>query len=138
MRCLWITFVTAVCLLFPPGGYLGKVFARYVPLASQNPYPIITKFWSVLLSLIDPILVTFGHYSIFLVYSQLSLNGHFYKTDTSLRRTTDTLKQSTDTCEVVFSVKNTSKRNFCAENDSKLRITEAKFLLQNSRYVEKS
>ena len=73
-------------------------------------------------------------------YSQLSLNGHLYKTDTlcwsrlffsryktdtSLRRTTDTLKPSTDTCEVLFLVKNTSKWNVVAENDSKLRITEA-------------
>ena len=39
--------------------------------------------------------------------------------DTSLGRTTDTLKPSTDTCEAVFLVKNTSKRNVAAENDSK-------------------
>jgi len=25
----------------PRGGLLGLIFARYVPLASQNPYPII-------------------------------------------------------------------------------------------------
>ena len=42
------------------------------------------------------------------------------ETDTSLGRTTDTLKLSTDTCEVVFLLKNTSKRNVAAENDSKL------------------
>ena len=51
--------------------------------------------------------------------------------DTSLRWTTDTLKPLTDTCEVVFLVKNTSKQNVCAENDSKLRISELKFLLHN-------
>ena len=27
-----------------PGGALGLMFARYVPLASQNPYPIIVYF----------------------------------------------------------------------------------------------
>ena len=42
--------------------------------------------------------------------------------DTSLGRTADTFKLSTDTCEVVFLVKNTSKRNVAAENDSKLQI----------------
>ena len=51
--------------------------------------------------------------------------------DTSIRRTTDTFKPSTDTCVAVFLVKNTSKRNVGAENDSKLRIMEAKFLLDN-------
>ena len=50
--------------------------------------------------------------------------------DTSLRQTTDT-KTVTDTCEVVFLVKNNSKCNLAAENDSKLRITEAKVLLHN-------
>ena len=34
------------------GGLLGSIFAGYVPLASQSPYPIIVYF-------IDPILVTF-------------------------------------------------------------------------------
>ena len=89
------------------------------------------------------------------MYSQLSLNGHLYKMDTSLRRTpcvgpgrflvilpviklplrrtTETLKPSTDTCEVVFSVKNTSNRNACVGNDSKLRITETK-----TKHVENS
>ena len=43
----------------------------------------------------------------------------------------DTLKPSRDTCEVVFLVKNTSKWNVAAENDNKLRITEAKVLLHN-------
>ena len=36
------------------GGVLGLIFAGYVPLASQSPYPI-----SILSSIIDPILVTF-------------------------------------------------------------------------------
>ena len=43
------------CVCFPGvggggvgGGALGSIFAGYVPLASQSPYPII-----------DPILVTF-------------------------------------------------------------------------------
>ena len=39
-----------------PGGLLGSIFAGYVPLASQSPYPIIV--YSV--AIIDPILVTFG------------------------------------------------------------------------------
>ena len=30
------------------GGVLGSSFAGYVPLASQNPYPIIVYFWSIL------------------------------------------------------------------------------------------
>ena len=51
--------------------------------------------------------------------------------DTSLRWTTNTLKLSADICEVVFLVKNTSKWNLAAENDSKLRITQAEFLLHN-------
>ena len=38
---------------------------------------------------------------------------------------------STDTSEVFFLVKNTLKRNVGAEDDSKLRITAAKFLLRN-------
>lgn len=29
-------------------GVLGPVFAGHVPLASQNPYPIIVYFWSIL------------------------------------------------------------------------------------------
>ena len=37
-------------------GILGLIFAGYVPLASQSPYPIIV--YSV--ANIDPILVTFG------------------------------------------------------------------------------
>ena len=42
------------------GGVLGLTFARYVPLASQSPYPIIVYFWSTLRPIINPILVTFG------------------------------------------------------------------------------
>ena len=34
-----------------PGGILGLMFAGYVPLASQSPYPIIVYFWPI----IDPI-----------------------------------------------------------------------------------
>ena len=86
-------------------------------------------------------------------YSQLFLNGHLFKTDTLCwsrplfshftaiktpwktdtfrRRTTETLKPSSDTYEVMLLVKNTSKRNVGAEIDSKLRITEALFLLDN-------
>ena len=30
------------------GGLLGPIFAGYVPLASQNPYPIIVIFYSQL------------------------------------------------------------------------------------------
>ena len=50
------------------GRVLGEVFAGYVPLVSQNPYPIMVNFWSVLLPIIDPILANFGHSSLFLVY----------------------------------------------------------------------
>ena len=31
-----------------PGGLLGHIFAGYVPLASQNPYPIIVIFYGQL------------------------------------------------------------------------------------------
>ena len=31
-----------------PGGLLGPIFAGYVPLASQNPYPIIVIFYGQL------------------------------------------------------------------------------------------
>ena len=41
----------------PPGGLLALIFAGYVPLASQNPYPIIV--FSVA-NIVDPILVTLG------------------------------------------------------------------------------
>ena len=44
----------------------GSIFAGYVPLASQNPYPIIVYFRSILRPILDPMLVTFGHYSQFL------------------------------------------------------------------------
>ena len=53
---------------YPGGGVLKEIFADYVPLASQNPYSIIVNFWSVVLPFIDPILVTFGHYSLCIVY----------------------------------------------------------------------
>ena len=40
-------------------GLLGLIFAGYVPLTSQNPYPIIV-YISVANIIIDPILVTLG------------------------------------------------------------------------------
>ena len=39
-------------------GVLGLIFAGYVLLASQSPYPII--FYSILWPIIDHMLVTFG------------------------------------------------------------------------------
>ena len=36
--------VTLMWLQLYPGGLLRSTFARYVPLASQNPYPIIVYF----------------------------------------------------------------------------------------------
>ena len=58
------------CLAILPGGggVLEEIFADYVPLAPQNPYSIIVNFWSVVLPFMDPMLVTFGHYSLFIVY----------------------------------------------------------------------
>ena len=44
----------------PPEGVLASSFAGYVPLASQNPYPIKSILWPA----IDPILVTFGQMSL--------------------------------------------------------------------------
>ena len=46
----------------PPGGLRGVIFAGYVPLASQNPYPIIV--FSVA-NIVDHILVTLGEISHF-------------------------------------------------------------------------
>ena len=45
----------------PRGRVFGLIFAGYVPLASQSPYPIIVYFilWPII-QIIDPILVTFG------------------------------------------------------------------------------
>ena len=40
------------------GGVLGLIFAGYVLLASQSPYPII--FYSILWPIIDHMLITFG------------------------------------------------------------------------------
>ena len=40
------------------GGILGLIFAGCVPLASQNPYPIIVV--CILWPVVDPILDTFG------------------------------------------------------------------------------
>ena len=51
------------------GGLLVSIFAGYVPLASsQNHCAIIVHFRSILSPFIDPILVIFGHYSLFLAY----------------------------------------------------------------------
>ena len=61
--------VVRACSGKPGGGrYLGQVLLGYVPLAPQNPYPIIVYFSPILWSNIDPILVTFGYYSMFRVY----------------------------------------------------------------------
>ena len=47
-----------------------------------------------------------------------------YKTDTSPRRTTDTLNPSTDSCEVhgVFLVNNASKRKWRNQNEATLLL----------------
>ena len=37
------------CVTNPPLGLLGLIFAWYVPLASQNPYPIIVYSVALLL-----------------------------------------------------------------------------------------
>ena len=50
------------CTLGPGGGgggVLGLMFAGYVPLASQSPYPIIVYF----LGSYRPHLITFGKYN---------------------------------------------------------------------------
>ena len=88
------------------------------------------------------------------MHSQLSLDGHLYKTgtyflfshftvqklpiykrDPSLRWTTDSLKPTTDTWEVVFAVNNNSRR-MCTENDSKLRF--AIWEEKSSQYFKKA
>ena len=62
--CASVPFVTE-----KPGGVLGSIFAGYVPLATQNPYPIIvysvanyrphlSHFWANVI-FPDPNLVTF-------------------------------------------------------------------------------
>ena len=45
---------------FVPRGSLVSIFAGYVPLASQSPYPITVYFWSILWPIMDLMLVTFG------------------------------------------------------------------------------
>ena len=42
------------------GGDTWVKFCWVCALASQNPYPIIVYFWSILWPIINPILVTFG------------------------------------------------------------------------------
>ena len=40
--CHELARITEIYMLnLGPGGVLGSIFAGYVPLASQNPYPII-------------------------------------------------------------------------------------------------
>ena len=58
------------------GGLLGSSFTGYVPLALQNPYPIIVYFWSIVWPNIDHILVTFGYYSMFRVYFVANYKPH--------------------------------------------------------------
>ena len=58
------------------GGLLGSIFPGYVLLASQNPYPFIVYFWSIWGEFIESILVTFGHYSLFLVNFVASYRPH--------------------------------------------------------------
>ena len=57
-------------------GVLESSFAEYVLLASQNPYTIIVSFWFILWLILDPILVTFGYYSLFLVYFVANYKPH--------------------------------------------------------------
>ena len=45
------------------GGVLGLIFAGYVSLASQSPYPIIVVY--SVANYTDPVLVTFGQICIF-------------------------------------------------------------------------
>ena len=59
----------------PRRGLLGLIFARYVPLASQSPYPVIVysvagAHGSCLWPIIDPILVTFGKHVIFAILTK--------------------------------------------------------------------
>ena len=51
-----------------PGGSLVSIFTGYVPLAFQNPYPILVYFWSIFWPIIGSILVTIVHCSPCLVY----------------------------------------------------------------------
>lgn len=61
-----------------PGESLGStlILLGMCPPASQNPSPIIVCFWSILWPIIDPILVTFEHYSLFLVYFVVNYKPH--------------------------------------------------------------
>ena len=56
MKCeTAITMINFNALVAPGRGYLGLIiFAGYVPLASQSPYPIV----------VDPYLVTFYFYEL--------------------------------------------------------------------------
>ena len=56
-------------------GVLGSNFTGY-GVAPQNPYPIIGYFWSILWPNIDPILVTFGYYSMFRVFFVANCKHH--------------------------------------------------------------
>ena len=89
----WLNWLASKTLEMecPGRGYLGKIFAGYVPLASQHPYPMIVNFWfvcchlktpsqsllgiivyfqSILWLILDPILVTFGQIIFLLSKSQ--------------------------------------------------------------------
>ena len=66
------------------GGVLGLIFAGYVPLASQSPYPI-----SILWPIIDPILVTFVQISNFHDLSLVCF--YFYELIHFLHRMKNTL-----------------------------------------------
>ena len=67
----WIAFY-ALCGVGKGWGGRGlfeSIFAGYVPLASsQNRCAIKVYFWSILWPFIDPFLVIFGHYGLFLAY----------------------------------------------------------------------
>ena len=58
------------------GGVIGSSLAGYVPLTSQNPYPILVYFWSILWPIINPILVTFRYCSLCLVYFEANYKSH--------------------------------------------------------------
>ena len=59
------------------GGILGSSFAGYVPLASQNPYPVIVYVWSILWPISNPILVTFGQMIFLLSKSRESATPYY-------------------------------------------------------------
>ena len=79
-----------------PRGVTRVTFAGYVPLASQNPYPIIVYFWSILSAIIDPIIVTDIIVYFWSFFSQLYRPhlSHFWENDflnLKLRRKCDSI-----------------------------------------------